>query len=140
MKERHQAEVNAFPLGAAFSDKQFAEMMQKFGLPNDKSGYAQIVSLGAGAFLRKADIPAWEEMMSRHQRELKELRKNRKELVEALRYQFANYECQFMREDERVCASVGLDWDEVQKDADLMKIYNQAWKLFWEDCCKNDWF
>ena len=29
MKERHQAEVNAFPFGFAFSGEQFREMMEK---------------------------------------------------------------------------------------------------------------
>ena len=140
IKKRHQAEVNAFPLGAAFSDKQFAEMMKKFGLPNDKSGYSQIVSLGCGVFMRKSDIPAWKEMSRRHEQELKDMRENRKGLVEALRYEFANHESQFSRDDEAVCNAVGLDWNEVQKDAELRALYDKAWKLFWNDCIKNDWF
>lgn len=140
IKARQQAEVNAFPIGAAFSDKQVEEMMQKFGLPNDKRGYAQIVGLGYGAYIMRKDVPAWNEMAERHEREMKEWRKNRKELKEGLRYEFANHECQFGRRDEEVCACVGLDWAEVQKDAELMKIYKEAWKLFWDDCVKNDWF
>ena len=140
IKARHQAEVNAFPLGAAFSDSQLAEMMRKFGLPNDKSGYAQIVSLGYGCYIRRSDVAAWNEMTSRHEREIKELRKSRKELKEALRYEFANHECQFVRDDKTVCECVGLDWDEVQSDPELKKLYDEAWKLFWKDCIENDWF
>lgn len=140
IKARHQAEVNAFPIGAAFSDKQVEEMMQKFGLPNDKTGYAQIVSLGAGCYIKRKDVPAWNEMAERHEKEMKALRKSRKELIAALRYEFANHECQFIRMDKEVCECVGLDWDEVQKDAELMKLYKEAWKLFWNDCIKNDWF
>ena len=45
IKARHQKDLDAFPLGAAFSNSQLEEMMKKFGLPNDKTGYAQIVSL-----------------------------------------------------------------------------------------------
>lgn len=140
IKNRHQAEVNAFPLGAAFSNQQLAEMMQKFGLPNDKTGYAQIVSLGCGCYIKKSDVPAWNDLCKRHKEEMKAFRKNKKELIEALRYEFANHECQFIRNDEGVCSAVGLNWEEVQKDAEMMKIYNKAWKLFWEDCITNDWF
>lgn len=140
IKARHQAEVNAFPIGAAFSDKQLEEMMQKFGLPNDKIGYAQIVSLGAGCYIKRSDIPAWNEMSERHEREMKEFRKSRKELREGFRHEFANHECQFIRMDEEVCACFGLTYEEVQKDPELKKIYNEAWKLFWADCIKNDWF
>lgn len=140
IKARHQADVNAFPIGAAFSDKQLEEMMQKFGLPNDKTGYAQIVSLGAGCFIMRKDIPAWNEMAQRHEREMKEFRKSRKELTEALRYEFANHEYQFGACDEQVCQSVGLTWNEVQNDPELLKIYKKAYALFWDDCKKNDWF
>ena len=62
------------------------------------------------------------------------------ELTEAFRYEFANHECQFIRDDEAVCAKVGLTYAEVQADPELRKIYDKAWKLFWADCIKNDWF
>lgn len=140
IKARHQAEVDNFPLGAAFSDKQVEEMMQKFGLPNDKTGYAQIVSLGYGAYIKRSDVPAWNEMSERHEREMKEFRKSRKELREGFRYEFANHECQFIRNDDAVCAKFGLTYEEVQADPELHKIYKEAWKLFWDDCIKNDWF
>jgi hypothetical protein len=35
LKDKHQKEMDAFPLGAAFSNSQFAEMMQKWGLTID---------------------------------------------------------------------------------------------------------
>ena len=31
LKDRQQKEFNAFPMGAAFSQQQFAEMMEKWG-------------------------------------------------------------------------------------------------------------
>lgn len=141
IKARHQADVDAFPIGAAFSNEQLADMMQKFGLPNDKSGYAQIVSLGAGCFIRRSDIPAWNEMSERHEKEMKEFRKSRKELTRAFRYEFANHEYQFGNcPDETICGCVGMTWDEVRNDPELLKIYKNAYKLFWADCIKNDWF
>lgn len=140
IKARHQADVNAFPMGAAFSNEQLAQMMQKFGLPNDKTGYAQIVSLGAGCFIMRKDIPAWKEMNERHEREMKEFRKSREELTEALRYEFRNHECQFSHDTDNAVRAVGLSPEEIENDDELRKIYNKAWKLFWNDCVENDWF
>lgn len=139
IKARHQQEIDAFPLGAAFDKKQLEEMMQKFGLPNDKTGYAQIVSLGCGCFIKRKDVPAWNEMANRHEREMKEMRKSRKHLIEALRYEFANHEYMYGYDDEAVCRAVGLSWEKVQNDPELLKTYKEAKALFWEDCRKNDW-
>lgn len=140
IKARFQAEVDAFPIGAAFSNEQLAEMMEKFGLPNDKSGYSQIVSLGYGCFIKKTDVPAWREMSLRHEREMKEFRKQRKELEKAFRYEFRNHESQFNLNEETICACVGLSWDEVKNDPELLKIFNNAYRAFYKDCIKNDWF
>lgn len=139
IKARHQQEINAFPLGAAFSNSQLEEMMKKFGLPNDKTGYAQLVSLGAGVFIMRKDVPAWNEMSERHEREMKEFRACRKQLTEALRYEFANHEYMYGYDDEAVCRSVGLSWQEVQNDPELLKTYKEAESLFWKDCKENDW-
>ena len=46
MSFRHQKEVDEFPIGAAFSNKQFEEMMQKWGLKVTDT--KAILSLGAG--------------------------------------------------------------------------------------------
>lgn len=140
IKDRHQADVNAFPLGFAFSDKQLTEMMQKFGLPNDKTGYAQIVSLGAGCFLRRSDIPAWKELTERHAREMKEFRKSTGELKKAFIHEFSNHESQFSLDEDTICRCVGLSWNEVKTDPGLLKIFRSAYKEFWKDCVENDRF
>lgn len=140
IKARHQADVDAFPLGAAFSNEQLAEMMEKFGLPNDKTGYSQIVSLGYGCFIKKSDAPAWREMCERHNREIKEFRKDRKELKKALFYEFGNHESQFSLNEETICNCVGLDWEEVQKDEELHKLFNDTYREFCRHCIQNDLF
>ena len=67
LKDKHQKEMNAFPLGAAFSDKQFEEMMQKWGLTvNDAD---KICSIGGGCFIRKSDKAAFFEMLDRFKKE-----------------------------------------------------------------------
>lgn len=130
LKARHQKEVNDFPLGAAFSEKQVEEMMCAFGLPNDKTGYAQIASLGYGVYIKKSDIPAWREMTRRHNEEIQQFRKDKEALRTALIHEFADHESQYSRDDETICACVGLTWEQVRNDKELYKLYQQAWETF----------
>ena len=61
MKKRHQERVNALPLMFAFSQQQFNEGMEKLGLePTDTH---KITSIGAGGFIRKADIAHFHDTM-----------------------------------------------------------------------------
>lgn len=69
MSNRHRKEVNEFPIRAAFSNKQFEEMMQEWGLKVTDT--KAILSLGAGCYIRKSDKQAFTEMMNRHRRERK---------------------------------------------------------------------
>ena len=70
MKERHQQEVYAFPLGYAFGNQQFKELMEKWGLDADKKeDLAQVSSLFGGAYILKKDIPAYRDMCRRHREE-----------------------------------------------------------------------
>ena len=69
MKDRHQAEWNAFPLMFAFSSEQFDRGMSKLGLlPTDTD---KIFRLGnTGGYYRKDDALALKEMTGRHSDEL----------------------------------------------------------------------
>jgi hypothetical protein len=67
MKNKHQEEINAFPFGWAFNQKQFEEMMAKFGLKADD--YDKIYSIGNNGFIRKTDSDAMDEMFARHKAE-----------------------------------------------------------------------
>ena len=56
MKDRQQKEFDAFPMGAAFSNHQFQQMMEKWGLSvNDTD---KICSIGGGCYIRKTDKEA----------------------------------------------------------------------------------
>ena len=59
MRNRQQAEVNAFPMFFAFNKQQFAEGMRKLGLsPSD--------------YCRKSDVAKLNEMFTRHRKELED--------------------------------------------------------------------
>ena len=71
LKERQQQEVNALPLGFAFGEKQFNEMMVGWGLDPEKD-LDKIVSIGYGGFIQKKDPSLMHEPFDRHKREMKE--------------------------------------------------------------------
>ena len=53
LRDRQQKEFNELPLGFAFSDKQFDEMMGKWGLDPEKDGFGDHVFAGkTGGLLR----------------------------------------------------------------------------------------
>lgn len=70
MKQKQHDEFNSFPLGVAFSNKQFKEMMEKWNLSEDDAD--KIYSIGSGCFIRKADAPMFDEMMECFEREKQE--------------------------------------------------------------------
>lgn len=74
IQARHQKEVNKFEgMFFAFSNNQLAEGLEKVGLAKD--AYSEIVSLGAGGYLRKDRKQAFHEMFERHAAERKEARR-----------------------------------------------------------------
>ena len=65
LKDRQQKEFNAFPMSAAFSQQQFAEMMAKWGLlPTDTD---KIVHIGGGCYIRKTDREAFRVLVENHE-------------------------------------------------------------------------
>ena len=70
MKERHQLEINAFPIQWAFNQAQLEEGMRKLGL--EPSATSQVVGIGGGGFIRKQDKPALLELFDRFHREQRE--------------------------------------------------------------------
>ncbi len=71
LKQRQQQEFNALPLGFAFSQAQFAEMMENWGLDPDKDA-DKIYHIGAGAYVRKKDAELLHQTRARHDKEMSE--------------------------------------------------------------------
>ena len=70
MKERHQKEVNEFPMMWAFNNDQFAQGMKKLGLQETDTD--KIYRIAPGGFIRKTDADKLDEMFTRHTKERKE--------------------------------------------------------------------
>ena len=69
LRDRQQQEFDALPLGFAFSDKQFREVMQGWGLDPEKDT-DKIYSIGYGGFVQRKDADLLHTTTARHEAEL----------------------------------------------------------------------
>lgn len=70
LRERQQKEFDKLPLGFAFSNKQFDEMMQRWGLDPEKD-LDKITRIPYGGFIQKKDLDLFHETLERHSSETK---------------------------------------------------------------------
>ncbi len=128
MSFRHQKEVDEFPIGAAFSNKQFEEMMQKWGLKVTDT--KAILSLGAGCYIRKSDEPSFTEMMKRHHREMRAAIKA-DHAGDGFIYQMFcdelnNHEYNYTGDESDTLEALGLTLEEIENNPALLAGFNKA--------------
>lgn len=122
MNSRQRKEFNAFPIGAAFNKEQLRQALVNLGL-DPESGTNDIVSIGAGCFIRKSDIPAYKEMTARHAAE-REAAINADETGEGFIYgmfcyELANHEYCYTGDPEETLEALGLTWEDIEKSQAL---------------------
>lgn len=122
LKAKHQAEVNAFPLGFAFSEKQFNEMMANWGLTPDDTD--KIYSICIGGYVRKSDSAAMHEMFDRHKAEHEAAMQDDEYLFSMFNYELANHEYCVTYDVTDALDALGLTLDEINSNpimADALK-------------------
>ena len=128
LKEKQQKEVNQFPFGFAFDNKQFDEMMVKFNL--QKTDLDKIYSLGAGTFIRKVDALAMEEMFKRHKEELlNEIEKDTSGnnfIYEMFAYELANHEFGLTYDFTDTLDALGLTIEQIDNNKNLKAGFEKA--------------
>ncbi len=119
LRERQQQEMNAMPIGFAFSDQQFKEIMRGWGLDPEKD-LDKIVSIPAGGFIQKKDATAFIEMMKRHDNELKEAiaadLTGTEFIYEMFVYEMANHEYGYTGDPEDTLNALGFSLEDVSND------------------------
>lgn len=128
LKQRQQAEVNAFPIAFAFGAQQFEEGMKKLGLtPSERE---KVVGIGGGGFIRKDDRETLMEMFRQHKRQRKIAAAADKTgngyLLEMFRYELANHEYGYTRDAEPALEALGLTEQEIVEDERLRTAYLTA--------------
>ena len=136
LKDSQQEEINAFPLGAAFSNKQFAEMMNKWGLTENDTD--KIYSIGGGCYIRKSDHTAFHEMLDRHEKERKDAiaadTTGNGYIYDMFYSELANHEYCITFDLEDTIYALGLSVDEINADKRLLRGLNKALKQYLKDC------
>lgn len=139
MRQRQQQEVNALPLGFAFSNKQFDEMMRGWGLDPDKD-VDKIYKLGGtGGFYKKADAQLIRDTFSRHNAELEEAiaedTTGEGFIYEMFLCELDNHEYGYTRDTEDTLDALGYTADEVLGDPRLKRGIEKAVT----EICGRDW-
>lgn len=125
MKARHQKEVNDFPLGFAFSNKQFDEMMKKWNL-DPKKDLDKICSIGAGGFVQKKDSERMNNMFDKIEQEEKEAMKDDDFLISAFEYELGNHEYIITGEFDDTLEALNLTVEEVTEDKRMLECLYKA--------------
>lgn len=121
MKERHQKEVDNFPMKFAFSDEQFKKAMEELGLT--ENDLDKVVGIGAGGFIRKTDVNDYKEMGERQYKEFREAIEKDKVgdgfIKEMFLYELANHEYIIAREIDDTLDALGLTDDDIRNNNNL---------------------
>lgn len=132
LRDKHQKEFDEFPIGFAFSDKQFKEQMEKLGLTADDED--KVVGIGAGGFIRKDDVEKFKEMNTRHRAEEEEAIKNDTTgegyIKDMFDYELANHEYGYTYDLTDTLDSLGLSMEDIQKDEKLKNGLRLALKRY----------
>lgn len=117
VKNQIQERINSFPLGFAFSNEQFKEMMSKWRL-NPETDLNKITSLGCGGYIRKSDIEAYKVMLAENENELKEALEDDDTLKDAFLYELANHEyaINYYQGNYDTLTSLGFELKDKNKD------------------------
>ena len=123
IKDRHQKEVNDFPFFFAFNNRQFEEGMASFGLtPNDADKIYKISN--TGGFYLRTDAERLHEMLTRHERELKEAidadTTGEGFILEMFDYELADHEYIVSGCVSSTLDALGLEPEDIEKDQRLM--------------------
>ncbi len=121
INNKHQKRVDDFPLGFAFSNNQFKNMMEKWGLKETDTD--KIYSIGAGGYIRKTDLEEYNKMWD-------EIRKEEKDLIEQDKtgegyikdmflYELENHEYGYTHDLEDTLDALELTYDQVMESPTL---------------------
>ena len=135
LKDKQQKEFNAFPIGAAFSQKQFEEMMAKWSLfPTDTD---KILHIGSGCYIRKTDREAFHELVDRLDREKQEAiaadTTGDGIIKDMFLYELANHEYCITYDLDDTLDALGLTVDEINADPRLLRGLEKALKQYLKD-------
>lgn len=130
LKTKQQEEFNSFSMMFAFNQVQFDEGMRKLGLePTDRS---EVLNLGGGCYMKKADSDKFHEMFAIHKNEMKQAISEDLTgdgfIFDMFNYELANHEYNYTLDVTDAIESLGLTEEEINNDKRLFKGLSKARK------------
>ena len=132
LKSNHERLINDFPRGFAFSDKQFEEAKEKLKVKDN----SELVSLGAGGFIRKTDSKTFGDLFTTMVKEDKEAMKDDEYVFQGFLYELGNHEYCITGDPESTLDCFGLTIEEVNTDIRLLTIFKKARKEYLVNCAE----
>ena len=134
-KNYRQNEINKLPLGFAYGNDQFNDMMKKWGLNADKeSDLKQICRVYSGCYIQKKDKELLHSTLDRLSEEESELFKNQEFLVEALMCEMSNHEYGYTHDIEDTLNALGFELEDLQSNQLLASAVEIAKKKYFGKC------
>ena len=142
MKQRHQAEVNAFPMKFAFTQESLERGMRELGL-DPKKDMDKIVAIPGGGFIRESDKQAFLDLFVRHDKERKEAIEADKDgtgyLYHMFRYELANHEYAYTRDVSSTLDAIGYTIEEIAEDPALSDAFLNAREDYLKEAEEKGW-
>lgn len=129
LQKKQKEELAAFPIAYAFNAKQGEEALEKLGATKLEC----VTYFGHGDILKRKDVPAFEAMLMRHDREMKEAMKNEEFAVAAFLYEMYNHEYAINYDgDAEVLAAFAMDENDLDA-LGLRNAYKRARKQYFKE-------
>lgn len=131
MRNRQQQEFNALPLGFAFTQKQFDEMMRGWNLHPERD-IKKICSIGACGYIQKKDVELLRQTSARHSQELTAAIEADKTgngfIFQMFCYELENHEYGYTGDAEDTLDALGYTMEQVQANRCLRRGFEKACK------------
>ena len=129
LRHRQQEEFNALPLGFAFSQKQFDEMMQGWSLDPEKD-LDKILRIPGGGYVQKKDADLLHQTTERHNTEMAAAIAEDKTgdgfIYQMFLAELADHEYGYTGDSEDTLDALGYTMEQIEADARLLKGFQRA--------------
>ncbi len=120
LKNKLQKEFDEFPFGFAFSNEQFEKMKEELGVKDN----SELISIGAGGYIRKSDEKALDELINGKEKRIADAIAEDKTgegfIKDMFLYELANHEYCITYDLSDTLYSLDLTMDDIKNDKRLL--------------------
>ena len=135
-KENRQNDFNKLPIYWAFGEQQFKELLQKLNLKDTPEDLKKLIRIVGGGLMLKTDLHLLKEHYQTYSSDtlIFWLTHNFKFAYDALFYEMNNHEYYYTYEITDTLQSLGLSFEDIEKNAYLKLAYLRARKDYLKAC------